>query len=154
MPEQSIFTPAEYAANFKKNKNGKKEESLQLQICDYLRNTYPDLIWFCDLASGAKLPIWIAAKNAKMRSSRGLPDLFIAHPSESDGGSSAAYSGLFLEIKREGVVVKLKNGDLPADKHLREQAAILKRLNSLGFEAKFACGYTEAVEIIKNYLSK
>lgn len=149
MKQQSIFTAEEYKANFKKNKNGKKEESIQLQVCDFLRNTYPDLIWFCDLASGMKLPIWIAAKNALMRSSRGLPDLYIACPSKVGG---AQKFGLFLELKKEGVVTKLNNGNLPANEHIREQADILEQLKSFGYEAKFASGYTEAVEIIKNYL--
>ena len=151
---QSLFTAEEYKANFKVNKKGKKEEKVQLQVCDYLRNTYPDLIWFCDLASGLKLPIWIAAKNKQMRSSRGLPDLFIAKPVSFNNESGTAlllpFSGLFIELKKDGI--RLKNGNLPTNEHHAEQEAILVKLRALGYRAEFACGYEEAVKLINEYL--
>lgn len=154
MAEQSIFTADEYSKNFKKNKKGKKEEALQIQVCEYIRNTYPDVIFMCDLASGMKMPIWMAARNKKMRSSRGLPDLFIA---KDHGDSEEAlyrtvkfYSGLFIEIKAEGT--RLKNGQIPKSDHHDEQAVILARLNQLGYKAVFCCGFLEAKNVIDNYL--
>jgi len=148
--QPSIFTAEEYSKSFKKNKKGQKEESLQLQVCEYLRNNYPDVIWFCDLASGVKLPIWIAAKNAKMRSSRGLPDLFIAQPTNYADHEGYTCGGLFIELKRESV--RLKNGSISKSDHHDEQAEILKRLEGYGYKALFACGYTEAIAAIDEYL--
>lgn len=149
--EQDGLIPVEeYRKNFKKNTKGKKEEKVQLAICDYIRNAYPEVIFTCDLASGLRLPIWLGALHKKMRSSRGLPDLFIAQPRWISG--SAHHHGLFLEIKKEGVVVRLKNGELPADKHIREQAVILDKLRALGFCAAFVCGFEEAKKIIDGYL--
>ena len=147
---QSLFTAEEYKANFKVNKKGKKEEKIQLQVCDYLRNTYPDLIWFCDLASGLKLPIWIAAKNKQMRSSRGLPDLFIAKPMSDKFIDKVGYNGLFIELKKDGI--RLKNGSLPTNEHHAEQEAILVKLRALGYRAEFSCGYEESVKLIDEYL--
>ena len=147
---QSLFTPEEYKANFKVNKKGKKEEAVQLQVCEYLRNVYPNTIFMCDLASGMRLPIWIAAKNKLMRSSRGLPDLFIAKPMSDKFIDKVGYNGLFIELKKDGI--RLKNGNLPTNEHHAEQEAILVKLRALGYRAEFACGYEEAVKLIDEYL--
>ena len=148
---QSIFTAEEYKQSFVRNKKGKKEEKVQLQVCDYLRHTYPDLIWFCDLASGLKLPIWLGVLHAKMRSSRGLPDLFIAKPKwEYAKGEGVKYNGLFIELKRDGI--RLKNGEMPKTPHIKEQAEILARLNQQGYKSCFAAGAKEAIDIINEYL--
>lgn len=161
--ESSIFSIDEYKENFKKNKkSAKKEEKVQLQVCDYIRLKYPNVIFTCDLASGLKLPIWLGALHKKMRSSRGLPDLLIAHPKfilDYHGPANfekpynrQIYNGLFIELKKDGTTVKLKNGELPANEHIREQAAILDRLRTLGYKAEFACGFEEAIKIIDEYL--
>ena len=150
---QSLFTADEYKANFKVNKKGRKEEAVQLQVCEYLRNVYPNTIFMCDLASGMRLPIWIAAKNKLMRSSRGLPDLFIAKPSYGNRhipNLANLYYGLFIELKKDGI--RLKNGNLPTNEHHAEQEAILVKLRDLGYRAEFACGYDEAIKLIDEYL--
>jgi hypothetical protein len=149
--QQNLFTPEEFKKNFVKNpkaKKEKKEEKIQLLVCDYLRANYPDVIWFCDLSSGLKLPIWIAALNARMRSSRGLPDLYIAKPKVDNKG--LAFCGLFIELKRDEV--RLKNGNLASSDHIKEQMAIGEKLRQMGYKFEFACGYTEAINIITEYL--
>lgn len=176
MNEQSLFTPEEFKKlkPVKGGKRQKREEKLQLQVCNYLKNRYPDLIWFCDLASGLFLPPWIAAMNKKMRSSRALPDLFIvksfwieAHKvgevmKLKENGMRS--HGLFIELKKEGI--RKKDGTIPPAwrkekigkvivkyDHHAEQAEILRRLEDLNYKAVFACGYTEAIKIIDEYLS-
>jgi len=119
-------------------------------VCEYLKKAYPDVIFTCDLASGMKLPIWVAAANKKMRSSRGFPDLFIARPSSGNRFSADFRYGLFIEIKKEGI--RLKNGDMPKTPHHEEQAAILSRLNELGYSACFGAGFQECKQIIDEYL--
>lgn len=143
MEQQHLFTPDEIKKELSKGKKG--EENLQLALCNYLRKNYPAAVWFCDVASGMKLPIWVAVRNSKMRSSRGLPDLFIAEPK---GG----FSGLFIELKKDGVKLFNKKGE-GYDKHIREQNAILKRLRDSKYSASFAVGYTEAVSMIDMYMS-
>lgn len=142
-------------------KKGKvqKEEKVQIQICKYLHLAYPRVIFTCDLSSGMKLPIHIAAKNKQMRSSRGLPDLFIA---SVYGDAEEAlyrtekpfYSGLFIELKSEGTVIWNKDGSFRKDPHLNEQKAILDHLETEGYKAVFACGFDEAKKIIDDYLKK
>jgi hypothetical protein len=130
-----------------KKKKVKREEKVQLAVCKYLRDNYPDVVFWCDLASGMRLPIHIAAMNKRMRSSRGIPDLFIAQP-------RGVLSGLFLEFKGPDVQVFKKDGSLRSDNHLQEQENVLIKLRDCGYKAEFACGYAQAVEIIDAYLSK
>jgi len=142
-------------------KKSKKEEKIQLQVCEYIKNTYPDVIFTCDLASGMKLPIWMGALHKRMRSSRGLPDLFIAQSKSIKTGTfnmmgdefvSDVFNGLFIEIKR--AEVRLKNGSIQKTEHHTEQAEILYRLSKSGYKAVFGCGFDECKEIIDEYLKK
>ena len=124
----------------------RKEESLQIAVCNYLRLQYPAVIFTCDLASGMKLTMGQAVRATKMRSSRGLPDLFIAEPR---GG----YAGMFIELKKEGTKIILNNGQMTADKHIQEQAEILKKLQAKGYDAIFCVGFNEAKKMIDNYMN-
>jgi len=120
----------------------KKEEKLQIAVSKYLKLQYPDVIFTAE-SSGLKLTIGQAVIAKKLRSDRGLPDLMILEPNKYK-------YGLFIELKAEGV--RLKNGDMPNNEHIREQAALLVRLWDRGYAAYFACGFDEAKEIIDEYL--
>lgn len=125
-----------------------KEENLQMMVCNYLRNFYPDVIFTCDLSSGMKLTIGQAVKAKRMRSSRGMPDVMIL-------AKRHGKNGLFIELKRQGTKIYLKDGiTLVSDEHIREQAAILETLRNEGYEAQFAIGIDNARQLIDNYLKK
>ena len=121
-----------------------KEESTHLAICNYIRLQYPDVIFMSD-GSGLKLPMGLAIKYSKLKSGKGIPDLFIAHP-------VGEYHGLFIEIKRLGKKVFKSDGYLRKDEHLQQQKDILDRLCDIGYFARFAIGFDEAKEIIDNYM--
>lgn len=125
----------------------KKEEILHLKVCDYLRKNYPNVLFRTDFSSGMKMSPGQAAKHKKFQKSRAWPDLFIAE-------SNILTSGLFLELKAEGVKLYKKNGEMVANKHYQEQAEMLEKLRSNGYIAEFAVGYDEAIKIITNYLGK
>ena len=131
-------------------KKNKAEERLQLKVCNYLKQNYPDVIFFCDVASGLHLPIWIASLHSKMRSSKGLPDLFIAEPIFGKHEGDESFSGLFIELKKEGL--RLKNGGLPKTEHISEQCVIIQRLRESGYKAEFGVGYDECKKLIDDYL--
>lgn len=150
MNQQALIFKEKKVA-FKKPKR-KGEEKVQLQVCAYLRKEYPNVIFTCDLSSGMKLPIHIAAKNKKMRSSRGLPDLFIAQVKTVKYEGDKYISGLFLELKNENVVIYNKDGSMRKDEHLYEQNSILEQLRGEGYMAEFAIGFKNAKNIIDNYL--
>ena len=122
-----------------------KEENTHAAICRYIQAQYPDVIFMSD-GSGLKLPMGLAVKYSKLKSGRGIPDLLILHPNKQ-------YKALILEIKREGTRVFLKNGELSKDKHIREQAAILDRLNKIGYMAVFCIGASEGIDIIDEYMN-
>lgn len=165
MKEPSLFTADEFKKNLKqkasfareaKKRKVKHEEKVQLRVCEYLKKKYPHVIFTCDLASGMNLGKKIGGMNTRLRSSRGLPDLFIAHPflrAKSLGdGEYKSYHGLFIELKKEGTKIFTQKGGLVSDKHIQEQWEILERLKALGYHAVFACGYNEAVKVIDEYL--
>ena len=120
----------------------KSEEKLQIAVCKYLKLQYPDVIFTAE-SSGLKLTIGQAVIAKQLRSSKGLPDLMIFEPNKY-------YNGLFIELKKEGT--RLKNGDMPSTKHIKEQEHILCSLFAKGYYACFACGFDEAKKIIDNYL--
>jgi hypothetical protein len=127
----------------------KTEESIQISVCKYLKLFYPDVIFTCDLSSGMKLTIGQSVKSAKMRSSRGLPDIMILEPR---GEGEFRYCGLMIELKSEKA--GNKNGTVKQTDHVREQQEILTRLEKKGYMAKFAIGFEEAKNIIDFYLSQ
>lgn len=166
--QEDLFSVNDYKKNFVKNKKAKrdkKEERLQVQVCKYIKKQYPGVIFTCDLASGLKLPVWVGAVHKQMRSSRGLPDLFIARAGRSGEGPTLTFcNGLFVELKRADV--RLKNGNISAAKkkirkgsvvvevdHHLEQAAALDSLRKEGYKAEFACGFDEAKKLIDEYLT-
>jgi hypothetical protein len=126
----------------------KREESIQVAVCNYLKLAYPDVIFTCDLSSGMKLTIGQAVKAQKMRSSKGLPDIMILEPK----GGELGYAGLMLELKSEKA--GNKNGTVKQTDHTREQQAILDRLEKKGYMARFAIGFDEAQQIIDFYMNQ
>lgn len=121
------------------------EEILHRHICDYLKLQHPDVLFRTDFASGMKLTMGQARRHKSLQSGRAWPDLFIAEP-------RGLYSGLFLELKREGVRVRLKNGAISSDPHIREQYEVLIQLEARGFKAAFAIGFDDARAKIDEYL--
>ncbi len=122
----------------------KKEESLQLAVCNYLRHQYPNVIFTCDLSSGMKLSIGQSVKASKMKSSRGLPDLMIFEP-------QSGYHGLFIELKTTDPFKK--SGELRKDTHLEEQDFIMKQLYKKGYCCHFGYGFDQCKYIIDSYMN-
>lgn len=136
------------------------EADLQVQVADYLRLQYPDVMFHSDFGSGIKLTMGQAIKQKRQNGGRrAWPDMFIAelkHDGEAINGAyfaeQVANYGLFIELKRPGTRIFKKDGTLVADQHIREQFDILEQLRKRGYMAKFACGFDEAKRIIDEYL--
>lgn len=124
----------------------KKEERLQLTLCNYLRIRYPKIKFLCDVASGIPLSIGQASLASKMRSSRAMPDVHIMHPKNG-------YHGLYIELKKDGTKLYLKDGRTPvSDQHIREQLQMRDDLNALGYKAVIAIGFDHARKVVDEYL--
>ena len=123
------------------------EADVQVQVAYYLRLQYPDVIFHSDYGSGVRLTRYQANVQRKQNGGRrAYPDMFIAKMMHGKGG-------LFIELKREGLKLKKKDGTWLTS-HLAEQAEMLETLKEGGYEATFAVGFDEAKEIIDNYLGK
>jgi hypothetical protein len=152
MAEQTVLDSSEFQKLAKrrapKGKKAKKEEKIQISISKYVKAQYPDVIFNSDIASGMRLPIWIAASAKAMRSERGQPDMVFLEPR---GG----YCGLCIEVKKDEAQVFNKNGEMKGGKsagHLREQVAILERLRAKGYKAEFGLGFEDTKKIIDEYM--
>lgn len=122
------------------------ELELQAQVADYIRLQYPSVIFHSDFGSGIKLTMGQAIKQKRLNGGRrAWPDLFLAEP-------RGKYSGLFIELKKEGVRIYKKDGALVADEHIREQFDMLHDLRRKGYAAEFACGFDEAKKLIDDYM--
>lgn len=76
------------------------ETNLQIQVADYLRLQYPDVMFHSDFGSGIKLTIGQAAKQKRQNGGRrAWPDMFIAEPSYEEieiWKDIAGYEGLYM----------------------------------------------------------
>ena len=82
----------------------KKEETLHLRVCDYLRKNYPDVLFRTDFRSGIKMSPGQAAKHKKFQKSRAWPDLFIAE----SGVVEFKEDGLIAHLRKNGMFLELK----------------------------------------------
>lgn len=133
-----------------------REHDIYKMIADYLRYQYPTVIYRFDLAADLKLTMGQASKHKRLQRYRGYPDLFIAETAISKkrqkDGSYTAYSGLFLEIKKDGVRIFKQDGTLVSDEHIREQFDMLADLRQRGYAAEFAIGFEGAKKLIDDYM--
>jgi hypothetical protein len=111
----------------------------------YMRIIHPKVIFHFDFGSGTYLSHKQASEQKAINPIRGYPDLFISE-------IRAGKHGMFVEVKREGVKTHTKQGNLVANEHIREQAAMLERLNKRGYHAVFAFGYEHLIKVVEDYL--
>jgi hypothetical protein len=136
--------------------SSKAEEQIQLALVQYIRYQYPDVLFRSD-AAGFKLSVGQAKKMKALNGGiRAWPDLFLAKPKlmQSKDGLPVFKHGLFLELKKDGTKILKKDGELVADKHIREQAKVLRLLERRGYQAQFAVGFNQAKQIIDEYIGR
>lgn len=121
------------------------EGLLHEQVCDWMRLAYPDLLFRTDFAAGEKLTMPQAIRNKRLQKCKSWPDIFIAKP-------IGKYGGLFLELKKPGTVLYLKDGSFTKDTHLNAQRKILEELEQQGYRASFAIGMDHVEQLVKGYL--
>lgn len=123
-----------------------KEYQVCKSLSTYIRFKYPKVIFHWDLA-GLNLSRAQAGMMKTIQGGRGWPDLFIAEP-------RLCYHGLFLEVKKNGTNIFLKDGKtFVSDTHIREQHEMLLNLSKRGFFCCFCVGVDECIKIIDEYLN-
>ena len=118
----------------------RREEEEQINLCDYIKETYPDVVFTSD-QSGIRVGQGLANKLKRLRSGNKIPDFSMDEPR---GG----YYGFKLELKATGNNPFRKNGMIKNDEHLRGQYKMLLNLYSKGYYTCFAVGYEQAKELI------
>lgn len=129
-----------------KTKLPSKEKDLHRAVCEYLRLQYPKVMFNSDM-SGLRLTIGQATQAKRMRSNQGFPDIVIYE-------ARHGYHALFLELKREGERIFLKDGKTPTTPHIAEQAECINKLCDRMYNAQFVIGFDEAREVIDRYLNE
>jgi hypothetical protein len=120
------------------------EYAVHRQICEYVRLRYPDVIFNSDGAGIFTTPA-LAGMQSVLKSRRGYPDVFFAEP-------IGRWHGLYIEVKREGATVTLKDGTLSKNAHIQEQAETLQLLRNKGYMTSFGVGFAQCQAIIDSYL--
>ena len=121
------------------------EYKLHKSICNYIKMQYPFVIFTSD-ASGIRLTIGNAKKMLALKANCKIPDLLILEP-------KSGFSGLILEIKKEGAKVYKKDGGLYSNPHLKAQDETLSRLTVKGYYADFVIGFDQAKYVIDSYMN-
>jgi len=115
------------------------------QISTYLKLQYPKVLFHWDL-SGLNHSKAQAGMSKVIQCGRGWPDLFVAE-------KRGIYSGLFIEVKADGVNIFKKNSSEFTTPHIAEQSAMIDELNKRGYAASFCIGFNEAKMVIDAYLN-
>lgn len=117
---------------------------LQKQICQWLSIQHPDVLFLSDTVASVKLTMPQAIRNKSIQKEGfKTTDLIILFPNNS-------HYGLFLELKIKSPFKK--DGTLFKNKHLEAQQESIKKLNKIGYFARFSWGFEMTKIIIESYL--
>ena len=119
------------------------EEQIQIEIFSYLAVKYPHVLAISE-PSGVRVSMGLARKLKRLRSPHTHLDIYVMSP-------RGRYHGLIIELKAKNIYKK--NGELLKNDHLEDQQRTIDTLNKEGYYATFAVGYTEAINLIDNYLN-
>lgn len=115
------------------------EDVLTSRVANFLRLTYPTVIFRFDLAADMPLPIGLAKRGKALHGkfNTGYPDLILLRTTKKFGA-------LFIELKA---------GDkVPNTEHTRRQAYIHQILRGAGYKVEFCCGFEQTKEVINEYM--
>lgn len=121
------------------------ESELHIQICNYIRIKNPKIRFSSNYGAGMKLSIGQASIQRRQQSHAGYPDLFVIY-------NNGQYSGLFMELKKEGTKIYKKDGVTFKSDHLERQNEYIEYLKQQGFFACFCIGLDDAIKTIDEYL--
>tara|TARA_R100000951_G_scaffold96657_1_gene85994 strand:+ start:101 stop:520 length:420 start_codon:yes stop_codon:yes gene_type:complete len=123
-----------------------KEDILQRQVIEYLELKYK-VTPICMGTESRKTP-FEQFKFKWMGGRKGVSDLFIPKP-------SGMFSGLFIELKREGAKIFKKNGDLYASNkdHHQRQLDFINDMSLNGYMSAMCIGFDSTKSVIDSYFS-
>jgi len=122
-----------------------KEDLLQRKVVTYVKLQYG--VTCIPLNTESKKSRFEQYKFKEMGGIKGQPDLFIPVP-------NSQYSGMFIELKADGVTVFKKDGSLRAGEHLQNQNNYHEMLKKHGYWAGFCIGIDQTLDEIDKYFQK
>lgn len=138
-------------------KQRKHELEIQKKLCNYVRKTYPHVVFHSDYGANVDLTEYQAKLNKALQSRHKFPDIVFLAPGRINPSTNKPYIALAIELKKDGTTVILKigpnKGKLSTNEHIREQAKTLRVLNKQGWYANFAVGYDAAKQMIDWYFN-
>ncbi len=163
---QRSVRQVQYLQNKKTDKKVvKHEQNMQLEFCQWLRDTFPGVHFYSDTASGAFNSQYAKEIHNRQQSDTSLPDMYIF-------AARRDYHGLALELKPEGYELKMrrdgrtirvrkdrngrvierdykirKKGDW-ASLHIEKQAKRHAELREAGYLAGFVVGLEAAKKAV------
>lgn len=120
------------------------EKEIHVNICEYLRLQYPELLFTSD-AGGLRVSMGVIMEVKRKSCNYKIPDLLIFQ-------RNSQYNGCFIEIKRSKDDLYLKSGKLKND-HVKAQEQCLFMLREQGYYAEFGVGYNDTIQQIETYLN-
>lgn len=151
-----------------RKRNEKKEQNIQIELCDWLRDTLPNVHFRSDTGSGAFNSKYEKNTHNRQQSSDSLPDITIF-------ASRHGYHALMIELKADGVNLRKKRdgtkilvkkdtrgriiekdykirlkGDW-SSLHIEKQALRIQELREAGYCATFAVGLESAKKQVCKY---
>ena len=125
-------------------RNRVKPETLLVQrVANFIKINYPDQPFRFDQIDQVGRKSGRDNKLLHGEWSRGYPDLFVPHCKRNKKGR-IKFGGLYVELKATKTVHDTE--------HTRTQKDYHAVLRAKGYRVTFACGFDEAVSIIKLYL--
>lgn len=125
------------------------ENEVYKVIARHMAIYHPETPFHFDLSGVHNTSRYSRGLYALINGEAGFPDLVIYARSHPDFGD---HIGLALEIKRDGVAVRKREGSLVADEHIQEQAAWLQKLSRKGYYSAFGIGSRDCIALIDEYL--
>jgi len=124
-------------------KGKESERRIHKRVTVYLRHSYPEVRFHTSL-DGEAMGDYQRQHVGMLQWGSGFPDLMVFKP-------SGEYSGLAIEIKKDGESPYKKDGSLRSGKHFVNQEGWIRYLRKQGWKAEFGVGYSHCIDIIEDY---
>lgn len=122
----------------------KSEQKLQIKLCNYIQNFYPN-VYFSSDPSGLRVTPGLRSILKATRSRHAHLDVELLEPSK-DG----KYHALIIECKK--VSPLKKNNTISEEKHIQEQVSVMNMLRSKGYYCMFCWSLEGGINIVNEYL--
>lgn len=121
----------------------KSEQILQIKLCSYIKNFYPN-VYFSSDPSGLRVTPGLRSLLKATRSRHAQLDITILEPRYGK-------MGLILELKKESPF-KIGGKELKKDKHLQDQLVTMNHLYNKGFLCMWCWNIDDGINVLNEYL--